>query len=189
MYIFSWMKSKPHCHIVELFFHIRCTGLLPNIRGRRGYVQALREKADIETARLLERRKVNTTFHAQVSGMHSLVIALEMFDQALLWLRARRDVKRALWTPCRPRLLLIGQAYTTRLYALLKVVWRITDVARASNWADALISWLASYKRAASSDITSELTLSDEQLQAAILSNVGLKRLIEQLSVVAESPD
>ena len=52
-------EVETHCHIVELFFTSSSIGLLSNIRGRRGYVQALREKADIETARLLERRKVS----------------------------------------------------------------------------------------------------------------------------------
>ncbi|MFQ3187349.1 MAG: aminoglycoside phosphotransferase [Marinomonas primoryensis] len=179
-------EVETHCHIVELFFTSGATGLLPNIRGRRGYVQALREKADIETARLLERRKVNTTFHAQVSGMHSLVIALEMLTKHCFDCVREGTLSAPYEHPA-------GQD-CCKLAKRIRRALRLVKVGVADNRRHTGIKLgrrthklLASYNELQAQTLQAKLTLSDEQLQAAILSNVGLKRLIEQLSVVAEA--
>ncbi len=179
-------EVETHCHIVELFFTSGATGLLPNIRGRRGYVQALREKADIETARLLERRKVNTTFHAQVSGMHSLVIALEMLTKHCFDCVREGTLSAPYEHPA-------GQD-CCKLAKRIRRALRLVKVGVADNRRRTGIKLgrrthklLASYNELQAQTLQAKLTLSDEQLQAAILSNVGLKRLIEQLSVVAEA--
>jgi aminoglycoside phosphotransferase len=179
-------EVETHCHIVELFFTSGATGLLPNIRGRRGYVQALREKADIETARLLERRKVNTTFHAQVSGMHSLVIALEMLTKHCFDCVREGTLSAPYEHPA-------GQD-CCKLAKRIRRALRLVKVGVADNRRRTGIKLgrrthklLASYNELQAQTLRAKLTLSDEQLQAAILSNVGLKRLIEQLSVVAEA--
>lgn len=179
-------EVETHCHIVELFFTSGATGLLSNIRGRRGYVQALREKADIETARLLERRKVNTTFHAQVSGMHSLVIALEMLTKHCFDCVREGTLSAPYEHPA-------GQD-CCKLAKRIRRALRLVKVGVADNRRRTGIKLgrrthklLASYNELQAQTLQAKLTLSDEQLQAAILSNVGLKRLIEQLSVVAEA--
>tara|TARA_R110001632_G_scaffold90403_1_gene194235 strand:- start:33427 stop:35085 length:1659 start_codon:yes stop_codon:yes gene_type:complete len=179
-------EVETHCHIVELFFTSGATGLLPNIRGRRGYVQALREKADIETARLLERRKVNTTFHAQVSGMHSLVIALDMLTKHCFDCVREGTLSAPYEHPA-------GQD-CCKLAKRIRRALRLVKVGVADNRRRTGIKLgrrthklLASYNELQAQTLQAKLTLSDEQLQAAILSNVGLKRLIEQLSVVAEA--
>ncbi|GAA0236500.1 phosphotransferase [Marinomonas primoryensis] len=179
-------EVETHCHIVELFFTSGATGLLPNIRGRRGYVQALREKADIETARLLERRKVNTTFHAQVSGMHSLVIALEMLTKHCFDCVREGTLSAPYEHPA-------GQD-CCKLAKRIRRALRLVKVGVADNRRRTGIKLgrrthklLASYNELQAQTLQAKLTLSDEQLQAAILSNVSLKRLIEQLSVVAEA--
>ncbi|MEP7730656.1 phosphotransferase [Marinomonas primoryensis] len=179
-------EVETHCHIVELFFTSGATGLLHNIRGRRGYVQALREKADIETARLLERRKVNTTFHAQVSGMHSLVIALEMLTKHCFDCVREGTLSAPYEHPA-------GQD-CCKLAKRIRRALRLVKVGVADNRRRTGIKLgrrthklLASYNELQAQTLQAKLTLSDEQLQAAILSNVSLKRLIEQLSVVAEA--
>lgn len=179
-------EVETHCHIVELFFTSSSIGLLSNIRGRRGYVQALREKADIETARLLERRKVNTTFHAQVSGMHSLVIALEMLTKHCFDCVREGTLSSPYEHP-------VGQD-CCKLTKRIRRALRLVKVGVADNRRRTGIKLgrrthklLASYNELQAQTLQAKLTLSDEQLQAAILSNVGLKRLIEQLSVVAEA--
>jgi aminoglycoside phosphotransferase len=179
-------EVETHCHIVELFFTSSATGLLSNIRGRRGYVQALREKADIETARLLERRKANTTFHAQVSGMHSLVIALEMLTKHCFDCVREGTLSAPYEHPT-------GQD-CCKLVKRIRRALRLVKVGVADNRRRTGIKLgrrthklLASYNELQAQTLQAKLTLSDEQLQASILSNVGLKRLIEQLSVVAEA--
>ncbi|MDE8604783.1 phosphotransferase [Marinomonas sp. RSW2] len=179
-------EVETHCHIVELFFTSSATGLLSNIRGRRGYVQALREKADIETARLLERRKANTTFHAQVNGMHSLVIALEMLTKHCFDCVREGTLSAPYEHPT-------GQD-CCKLVKRIRRALRLVKVGVADNRRRTGIKLgrrthklLASYNELQAQTLQAKLTLSDEQLQASILSNVGLKRLIEQLSVVAEA--
>lgn len=179
-------EVETHCHLVELFFTSSSVALLSRIRGRRGYVQALREKADLEAIRLLERRKANTLFHAQVSGMHALVIALETLTKHCFdcvregTLTAPYDhptgddgrklvkrIRRAL------RLVKVGVAENRRRTGI--------KLGRRTH------KLLASYQEMQTKVWQAKSDLTDEQLQASILSNLGVKRLIEQLSVVADA--
>lgn len=179
-------EVETHCQMVELFFTSSSTLLLPKIRGRRGYVQALREKADIETARLLERRKAKTTFHAQVSGMHSLVIALEMLTKHCFDCVREGTLSTPYTHPagedCR------------KLVKQIRRALRLVKVGVADNRRRTGIKLgrrahklFTSYNDIQTQTLHAKLTLSDEQLQASMLSNVALKRLIEQLNAVAEA--
>ncbi|RBP83967.1 aminoglycoside phosphotransferase family protein [Marinomonas rhizomae] len=179
-------EVETHCHIVELFFTSSSTALLSSIRGRRGYVQALREKADIETARLLERRKANTTFHAQVSGMHTLVIALEMLTKHCFDCVREGTLEEAYEHPA-------GQE-CRKLVKRIRRALRLVKVGVSDNRRRTGIKLgrrthklLASYNELQALTLQAKFDLSDDQLRAAILSNVSVKRLIEQLGVVAEA--
>jgi len=179
-------EVETHCHLVEQFFTSSSTTLLSSIRARRGYVQALREKADIETAGLLERRKANTSFHAQVNGMHALVVALEMLTKHCFDCVREGTLSASYEHPT-------GQD-CYKLMKRIRRALRLVKVGVADNRRRTGIKLgrrthklLASYNELQAQTLRAKLTLSDEQLQAAILSNVGLKRLIEQLGVVAEA--
>lgn len=179
-------EVETHCHLVELFFTSGSVELLSSIRGRRGYVQALREKADIETARLLERRKANTTFHAQVSGMHALVIALEMLTKHCFDCVREGTLEEAYEHPTGPE--------CRKLVKRIRRALRLVKVGVSDNRRRTGIKLgrrthklLASYNELQALTLQAKFDLSDDQLRAAILSNVSVKRLIEQLGVVAEA--
>lgn len=179
-------EVETHCHLVELFFTSGSVELLSSIRGRRGYVQALREKADIETARLLERRKANTTFHARISGMHSLVIALEMLTKHCFDCVREGTLEAPYEHPT-------GQE-CRKLVKRIRRALRLVKVGVSENRRRSGIKLgrrthklLVSYNELQSLTLRAKLDLSDDQLRAAILSNVSIKRLIEQLGVVAEA--
>lgn len=180
-------EVETHCHLVELFFTSGSVELLSSIRSRRGYVQSLREKADIECARLLERRKANTTFHAQVSGMHSLVIALEMLTKHCFDCVREGTLEEAFEHPtgqeCRKlmkrirralRLVKVGVSDDNRRRTGIKLGRRTHKL-------------IASYNELQALTLQAKFDLSNDQLRAAILSNASVKRLIEQLGVVAEA--
>ena len=179
-------EVETHCHLVELFFTSSSTALLSSIRGRRGYVQALREKADIETTRLLERRKANTSFHAQVKGMHSLVIALEMLTQHCFDCIREGTLEESYEHP-------VGQE-CRKLVKRIRRALRLVKVGVSDNRRRTGIKLgrrthklLASYNELQALTLQAKFDLSDDQLRASILSNVSVKRLIEQLGVVAEA--
>lgn len=179
-------EVETHCHLVELFFKSNSTELLPRIRGRRGYVQTLREKVDIETVRLLDSRKSRTKFHAQVRGMHSLVIALEMLTQHCFDCIREGTLETSYEHPgsqdCRKLIKHIARALN-----LVKVGVGENRRRTGIKLGRRTHKLLTQYNALQTLTLQAKQTLSDEELRAAILSNVSLKRLIEQLSVVAEA--
>jgi hypothetical protein len=179
-------EVETHCHLVERFFTSGSTSILSSIRSRRGYVQALREKADIETARLLERRKAHTTFHAQVSGMHALVIALERLTQHCFDCVREGTLASSYEHPTGPE--------CSKLVKRIRRALRLVRVGVSDNRRRTGIKLgrrthklLASYNELQVLTVQAKADLSDDQLRAAIVSNVSVKRLVEQLGVVAEA--
>ncbi|MBR7888219.1 aminoglycoside phosphotransferase family protein [Marinomonas sp. A79] len=179
-------EVETHCHLVALFFSSSSITLLPSLRGRRGYVQALREKADVEVARLLAQRKKNSRYHAQVTGMHALAMALEMLTKHCFDCVREGTLSASYPHPAGDE--------AKKLVKRIRRALRLVKVGLADNRRRTGIKLgrrthklLASYNDLQSKTLQAKATLSDEQLQASILSNLGIKRLIEQLGVVGDA--
>lgn len=179
-------EVETHCHLVELFFTSHSVALLPRIRSRRGYVQTLREKVDIETAYLLGRRKSSTVFHSQVSAMRALAMALDALTQHCFDCLREGTLDTPYEHPasqeCRKLIKRISRALQ-----LVKVGLTNDKRRTGIKLGRRTHKLLADYNALQAKTLQAKEGLSDDQLRAAIVSNVSLKRLIEQLGAVAEA--
>ncbi|MCB5162349.1 ecdysteroid 22-kinase family protein [Marinomonas algarum] len=179
-------EVETHCHLVALFFSSSSITLLPSLRGRRGYVQTLREKADLEVTRLLAQRKNNSRYHAQVTGMHALALALEMMTKHCFDCVREGTLSASFEHPAKEE---AGKLVKRVRRALRLVKAGLADNRRRTGikLGRRTHKLLASYNDLQSKTLQAKAILSDDQLQAAVLSNLGVKRLIEQLSVVGDA--
>lgn len=179
-------EVEKHCLFVELFFKTGSVGLLPRIRSRRGYVQTLREKIEIECARMIERRKPGTSFYNQVMATRGLATALDGVSSACIECVSEGTLSEPYEHPCAQA----SRKLVKRIDRSLRLVkfGLDQDVRRTGiKLARRTTKQLALYEEIQTQTLASKLLLTDEQLKAAILSNVGLKHMIKQLAHVAEA--
>ncbi|MBJ7538592.1 phosphotransferase [Marinomonas transparens] len=179
-------EVETHCHLVELFFKTHSIELLPRIRTRRGYVQTLREKMEKECAWLLERRKPGTAFYIRVEAMRSLALALDGVSVHFFDCIQEGTLAEAYPHPSRDAC----RKLVRRIERCIKLVksgmgksHRRTGI-KLGRRTQAL---LVSYDEIQATTLAAKEHLNDAQLQAAILSNFALKRVIKQLAVVGEA--
>ncbi|AEF53191.1 phosphotransferase [Marinomonas posidonica] len=179
-------EVETHCQLVTQFYTSCSTDVLPRIRSRRGYVQTLREKIDLEAAGLLQRRKAKGRFYSRVSAMRSLAVALDSLTQYCFDCVLEGTLDKPYEHPS-----------ATACIKLMKKVKRSLDLVKFGleqeprrtgiKLGRRIQKLLANYAALQADTLKVKLTLGDDELRASILSNVCLKRLIEQLSVVADA--
>ena len=179
-------EVETHCQLVTQFYVACSPDILPRIRGRRGYVQTLREKVDTEALRLLQRRKAKSRFVSRVNALRALASALDGMTLACFECVQEGTLTHAYSHP--------SASQSSKLMKKLKrgldlVKVGLTQEPRRTGikLGKRLSKMLASYDQLQADTLAVKLTLADNELKAALLSNACLKRLIEQLNLVADA--
>jgi aminoglycoside phosphotransferase (APT) family kinase protein len=179
-------EVETHCHLVDLFFKTHSIELLPRIRARRGYVQTLREKIEAECVSMLARRKPGTAYYMRVEAIRSLAAALEGVSSNFLDCVQEGTLTEAYIHPASKAcgMLVHRMARSLNLIKLgMDKAQRRTGI-KLGRRRNGLLSL---YDEIQTATLSAKESLSDTQLRAAILSNFGLKRVIDQLAIVGEA--
>lgn len=183
---FLLSEIEKHCVYTELLFKTGSPDVLTRIRARAGYVQTLREKIELACARLLERRKLGTSYYNQVVAVRGLANALAALGQGLLDTVDAGSLDEYFDHPDSVNCLKFIKR-VDRTLALVKVglsedIRRTgIKVARRSEKLKLL------YEDIQTRTLHEKGRLLDVELRASILCNGCLRRLIDQLSDVAEA--
>lgn len=179
-------EVEKHYYLVDQFFKTHSPDVLPRIHARRGYVQTLREKIEIECTEMTKRRKPGTAHAVRVDAVRSLASALDGIAGHYL-----DCVQEAtLSSPYEHPGALICCKLLRRMDRSLNLVklgldkfQRRTGI-KLGRRTQGL---LALYDEMQDATLAVKEQLSDEQLRSAILSNYALKCAIKQLAIVGES--
>ncbi|BFM50029.1 phosphotransferase [Marinomonas sp. THO17] len=179
-------EVETHCQLVVQFYSACSPDILPRIRGRRGYVQTLREKVDTEALGLLQRRKAKSRFVSRVNALRVLANALEGMAAACLECVEEATLAEGYQHPSADQNSKLMKKLK-RALNLVKV--GLTDEPRRTGikLGKRLSKMLANYEQLQVDTLAVKLTLTDAELKAALLSNACIKRLIEQLNQVADA--
>ncbi|MFT5721137.1 MAG: aminoglycoside phosphotransferase (APT) family kinase protein [Motiliproteus sp.] len=179
-------EVETHCHLVDLFFKTHSIELLPRIRARRGYVLTLREKIEAECVAMLDRRKPGTAYYMRVEAIRSLATALEDVSANFLDCVQEGTLKEAYIHP-RSRACCRLVRRIARSLNLIKLGMDKAQRRTGIKLGRRRNGLLALYEEIQTATLAAKESLSDTQLRAAILSNFGLKRVIDQLAIVGEA--
>ncbi|SBT18555.1 Phosphotransferase enzyme family protein [Marinomonas gallaica] len=183
---FLLSEIEKHGVYTELLFKTGSPDILKSIRARRGYVQTLREKIELACARLLERRKLGTSYYNQVVAVRGLANALAAIARGLLDTVEAGSLDEQFEHPDSDNCLKFIKR-VNRTIALIKVGFsediRRTGikVARRSEKLKTL------YDDIQMETLSQKGRLLDVELKASILCNGCLRRLVDQLSDIAET--
>ncbi|MFT6917307.1 MAG: aminoglycoside phosphotransferase (APT) family kinase protein [Motiliproteus sp.] len=179
-------EVETHCHLVDLFFKTHSLELLPRIRARRGYVQTLREKIESQCVSMLARRKPGTVYYMRVEAIRSLSAALEGVSSNFVDCVQEGTLTEAYIHPgskgCCRLVRRIARALNLIKLGMDKAQRRTgIKLGRRRN------GLLSLYDEIQTTTLVAKESLSDNQLRAAIVSNFGLKQVIDQLAIVGEA--
>ncbi|MCO4786102.1 MAG: aminoglycoside phosphotransferase family protein [Marinomonas atlantica] len=183
---FLLSEIEKHGVYTELLFKTGSPDILRSIRARRGYVQTLREKIELACARLLERRKLGTSYYNQVIAVRGLANALAALAQGFLDTVNAGSLDEQFEHPDSKNCLKFIKRIN-RTIALVKVGFS-EDIRRTGIKVARRSEKLKSmYDDIQVETLSQKGLLLDLELQASILCNGCLRRLVDQLSDVAET--
>lgn len=179
-------EVEKHYSLVDLFFKTASVDILPRIQARRGYVQTLREKIDIECVNATKRRKSGTTYTVRIDAMRALANALDNISQQYFDCVQEGTLRQSYLHPsadmCRKLIRRIDRSLNLVKLGLDKSQRRTgIKLGRRTQ------GMLALYDEIQTTTLSAKDGLSDAQLQASILTNYALKSVVKQLAIVGES--
>ncbi len=179
-------EVEKHYNLVDLFFKTASLDILPRIQARRGYVQTLREKIEIECADTTKRRKPGTAYTIRIEAIRSLANALDNISQCYFDCVQEGTLNQSYGHPsaslCRKLIRRIDRSLNLVKMGLDKSQRRTgIKLGRRTQ------GMLAMYDGIQTTTLEAKESLTNTQLQASILTNYSLKSAIKQLAIVGES--
>ncbi len=175
-----------HYSLVDLFFKTSSIDILPRIQARRGYVQTLREKIEIECVNMTKSRKSSTSHSVRIDAIRALSNALDNVSRYYSDCVQEGTLTQPYGHPsaslCRKLIRRIDRSLNLVKLGLDKSQRRTgIKLGRRTQ------GMLNSYDDIQAVTLAAKNVLNDEQLQASILTNFALKCVIQQLAIVGES--
>ena len=179
-------EVEKHYHLTDLFFKTASLNILPRIQARRGYVQTLREKIEIECANSTKRRKSGTAYVVRIEAIRSLADALDNISHCYFDCVHEGTLDQSYEHPsaslCRKLIRRIDRSLN-----LVKLGLGESQRRTGIKLGRRTQGMLALYDDIQSLTLDSKETLKDSELQSSILVNYALKCAIKQLAIVGES--
>lgn len=175
-----------HGDYALLFFKTGSPEILIRMKARGGYVQTLREKVELRCAQMLERRKLGTSYYNRVMAVRGFANALSELALGLTECIDAATLESEFNHPASGQALKFIK-HLNRSIHLMKFGFydevRRTSI-KIARRADKL-SLL--FDDVQTQTLQHKSTARDEELNAAILCNAHLKRLIKLVTKVAEA--
>lgn len=175
-----------HGDFALLFFKTGSPDVLSRIKSRTGYVQTLREKIELSCARLVERRKLGTSYYNRVLAVRGFANALADLGGGLIECVEAATLASAFRHPAADKCIKFIKHLKRSILLTqfgFKEEVRRTSI-KVARRADKLAHLFTDIQ---TQTLAQKDTLSDSELNAAFLCNAHLKRLIKLLANAADA--
>lgn len=175
-----------HGDFALLFFKTGSPDVLSRIKSRAGYVQTLREKIELSCARLVERRKLGTSYYNRVLAVRGFANALADLGGGLIECVEAATLASAFRHPAADKCIKFIKHLKRSILLTqfgFKEEVRRTSI-KVARRADKLAHLFTDIQ---TQTLAQKDTLSDSELNAAFLCNAHLKRLIKLLANAADA--
>ncbi|WP_417551400.1 phosphotransferase [Marinomonas fungiae] len=175
-----------HGDFALLFFKTGSPDVLGRIKSRAGYVQTLREKIELSCARLVERRKLGTSYYNRVLAVRGFANALADLGGGLIECVEAATLASAFRHPAADKCIKFIKHLKRSILLTqfgFKEEVRRTSI-KVARRADKLAHLFTDIQ---TQTLAQKDTLSDSELNAAFLCNAHLKRLIKLLANAADA--
>ena len=175
-----------HGDFALLFFKTGSPDVLGRIKSRTGYVQTLREKIELSCARLVERRKLGTSYYNRVLAVRGFANALADLGGGLIECVEAATLASAFRHPAADKCIKFIKHLKRSILLTqfgFKEEVRRTSI-KVARRADKLAHLFTDIQ---TQTLAQKDTLSDSELNAAFLCNAHLKRLIKLLANAADA--
>lgn len=175
-----------HCYFMGLFFKTHSNDELALLRSRQGYVKILREKVELECARVLQRRKPGTSFYNQVVAHKTLIIALSDLSSMSMACFDEIEADQPFIHPAQKLCIKLVRRFGQSINL---VTIGVDGAPRRAGLklARRTEKLLALYEQIQQETLSQRDRLDDRELRTVLHCNFGLKRLVTQLSVLGEA--
>lgn len=182
---FLMNEVETHVCFVKLFFKSGSIEIYPRIRARRGYLQTLIEKTNIEANKIAS-DKQRTDQHQHAISMSAVADALADLARASYVAVQEGTLASSYVHPSRER----AGRIISRINKALKLVdngIRTQEVRVGVKLGRRTNKLLQDYEKLQQDTLHKQKQIEPQAFQAAILSNFGLKQMIKALIKVGES--